>query len=588
MRLRPLLAVVAPVALGAVVSTPPSPDPARRASLAEALVPEPLLSPDGVVVTASAPASRAGARLLAEGGNAVDAAVAAAFALSAADPSESGIGGEAWLLYQPPGGLAVAVLCPARVPARVDADALRRAAEVAGPGGHVAAVAPTAVATLARALARYGTKSLAEVLAPAIEEAERGWTVGWYEASLLRANAGKLTRSPLLGPVLFPGACGSDGWPAPLAEGDRGRLPALARTLRRLAEAGAADFYRGRIADAIDADMRAGGGFVRKDDLARVPALVLEAEPARAAYRDREVLAVGPPAGGGVLADVLRILGTFPSETVRGTTADATQLLLDAVRIAFEEDRAAAGGGGFGSRPHASSGAAARAGEIRLGTAWNAASLRAPSPPAVKAGGTTQVSVVDARGGAVSLTQTLGDDWGSGAAAEALGFPYNSALRWIAADPRAGAAALRPGTLLRAPVSPAIVLREGSVEMVLGSGGSSRIVPALAAVLRNVVDGGMGLAEALEAPRVLWQDEPGARRVVAEATPPVTDALLADLKARGYADQWRLGEPESGVVSFGGVNAVRWNAAANAWEGAGDPRRRGVAAAPERPAPAPR
>ena len=582
------LVVAAPVALAAVVSTPPSPDPSHRASLAEALVPEPLLSPNGVVVSASEAASRAGARVLAEGGNAVDAAVATAFALSAADPSESGIGGEAWLLVQPAGGAPVAILCPARVPRKVDAAELKRATEVAGPGGRVSAVAPTSVATLARALSRYGTKSLAEVLAPAIEEAERGWTVGWYEASLLRANARKLTLSPLLGPVLFPGACGSDGWPEPLAAGAHGRLPALAQTLRRLAEAGAADFYRGRIADAIDADMRAGGGFVRKEDLARVPGQVLEVEPLRVSYRDREVLAIGPPAGGGVVAEALQILAAFPPEAVRGTTADSAQLLLDAVRIAREDDLGATGGGAPGPGALAQARAARRAAEIRLGTAWNAASLRAPSPPAVKAGGTTQVSVVDARGNAVTLTQTLGDDWGSGAAAEALGFPYNSALRWFAADEKADAATLRPGAVLRAPTSPLVVLRDGAVEMALGSGGSSRIAPALVSVIRNVVDGGMSLADAIAAPRVLFQDEPGARRVVAEATPPVTDALLAELKARGYADQWLVTQPDSGVVSFGGVNTVRWNAAANAWEGAGDPRRRGVAAAPERAAPAPR
>ena len=124
--------------------------------------------------------------------------------------------------------------------------------------------------------------------------------------------------------------------------------------------------------------------------------------------------------------------------------------------------------------------------------------------------------------------------------------------------------------------------------MVLGSAGSSRIVSGVASVLRNVVDGGMGLPEAVAAPRILWQEEEGLHRLVAEESFPVTDALLRQLRERGYADQYVVREPGTALVAFGGVNSVRWNAAAGAWEGVGDPRRRGVAAAPEPPLPPPR
>lgn len=585
-------ALVAPLLATAVLSTRPSPDPAGRASLAEALATEPLLSRDGVVVSSSEAASRAGARILGAGGNAVDAAVATAFALSAADPSESGLGGESWILIRPADAPAVAVLCTARAPRRTSAETLRRSAAAFGPGRHAAAATPTTVASLAHALARYGTMSLAEVLAPAIEEAERGWLLGWYEAMLLRPNAGKLALSPLLGPVLLPGACGENGYPAAATTGDRLRLPALARTLRRLAETGAKDFYAGGIASEIDADMRAHGGFVRSDDLARVPASVREVEPVRARYRDRDVVSVGPPAAGGILAEALQILGRFPPELVRGPSADAAQLLLDAVRIARDDDRAspleAPASGPFRPPFLEPSHAARRAREIRLGSAWNAEALKAPEPAAPRAGGTTQVSVVDRHGNAVSLTQTLGDDWGSGAAAEGLGFPYNSFLRWYELEDPDHPSHLRPNAALRAPTAPTIVLRNGAVEMVLGSAGSSRIVSGVASVLRNVVDGGMGLPEAVAAPRILWQEEEGLHRLVAEESFPVTDALLRQLRERGYADQYVVREPGTALVAFGCVNSVRWSAAAGAWEGVGDPRRRGVAAAPEPPLPPPR
>ncbi|MFN7985857.1 MAG: gamma-glutamyltransferase [Thermoanaerobaculia bacterium] len=581
-------ALAAPLLATAILSTRPSPDPASRASLAEALAAEPLLSRGGVVVSSSEAASRAGARLLGEGGNAVDAAVATAFALTAADPSESGLGGESWILIQPADAPAVAIVCPARAPRRTSAELLRRAAAAVGPGRHVSAATPTTVASLAHALARYGTKSLAEVLAPAIEEAEKGWVLGWYEASLLRPNAAKIAVSPILGPVLFPGPCGEDGYAAAATAGDRRRLPALARTLRRLAEAGARDFYAGGIASEIDADMRVHGGFVRSDDLARVPASVLELEPVRALYRDREVVSVGAPAGGGALAEALQILGTFPPELVRGPSADAAQLLLDAVRIARDDDRASGAESPAGGplRPPflEPSHAALRARELRLGRAWNAAALKAPEPAPPRTGGTTHVSAVDGRGNAAAITQTLGDDWGSGSAAESLGFPYNSFLRWFELEDPAHPSHLRPNAALRASTAPTIVLRNGRVEMVLGSAGSSRIVSGVASVVRNVVDGGMSLPDAVAAPRILWQEEGDVRRLVAEESFPVTGALLRQLKERGYADQYVVREPGTALLAFGGVNAAAWNAAAGAWEGVGDPRRRGVAAAPE-PAP---
>ncbi len=581
-------ALVVPLLATAVLSTRPSPDPEGRASLAEALVTEPLLSRDGVVVSASEAAARAGARILATGGNAVDAAVATAFALSATDPSESGLGGESWILIQPVDGPAVAIVCPARAPRRASADVLRRSLATVGPGRHAAAATPTTVASLAHALARFGTKSLAEVLAPAIEEAERGWVIGWYEASLLRPNARKISFSPVLGPVLFPGACAPDGYPASVAAGDRARLPALARTLRRLAEAGAKDFYTGRIASEIDADMRAHAGFVRLDDLARVPASVLEVEPVRALYRDREVVSVGPPAGGGVVVEALQILGAFPPELVKGPSADATQLLLDAVRIARVDDRdstLAPSSGPFRAQALEPAHAARRAREIRLGKAWNAEGLRKPEPPARQKAGTTQVSVVDGKGNAVAITQTLGDDWGSGAAAESLGFPYNSFLSWFELDDPAHVSHLRPNALLPTSVAPTIVLKNGAVEMVLGSGGSSRIASGIVTVLRNVVDGGMSLPDAVSAPRVLWQEDGGERRLIAEASGPVTEAVLAQLGVRGYSDQFVVREPGTALLTFGGVNSVGWHAGAGVWEGVGDPRRRGVTAAPERITP---
>ena len=583
-----LASLLLPAFVLGVESTAPSLDPSGKPTLLEALATEPLISRGGVVVSSSEAASRAGARILEAGGNAVDAAVATAFALSAADPSESGLGGESWILIHRGNGPPVAVVCPARVPMRVNVAALRRARDTIGVSGRLAAATPTTVAALAHALSRYGTKSLAEILAPAIEEAERGWVLGWSEAAVVRSSARKLALSPLLGPILLPGECGPDGIPIPAAIGTRLRLPGLAGTLRRLSEAGASDFYSGRIASQIDADMRAYGGFVRKDDLARVPRSVVEIEPVRTRYRDREVLSIGVPGNGDLLVEALQILGNFPGALVGSSSADAHQLLVEAVRIAQEDSRASAPvirslrGPGTSARLEPSH-AARRAREIRLGKAWNPAGIGPRAEvPRTGAGNTTQVSVVDRAGNGVSITQTLGADWGACAAGEGLGFPYNGVLAWFDLDDPGSPAAPLPYAFLPATSAPAIVLRGGAVEMVLGSPGSSRIVPAILSVIRNVVDAGMGLPEAVAAPRVLWQDEGPERRLIAEGLPPVTETVLDQLRARGYGDIWVVREPEEGLQSFGCVNAAGRNRAGGYWEGVGDPRRRGVAAAPGR------
>ncbi len=573
-----------------VASTSPSPDPSGAGSLRSALEPEPLRSPAGMVVTSSEAASRAGAEVLEAGGNAVDAAVAAAFTLGASDPSESGLGGESWILVQLAGRPPVAIVCPSAVPLRVDREALRRARAAGVLTGHATAAVPTSVASLARALSRFGTMRFAEVLAPAIAEAERGWELGWTEASVVRANAWRLSLSPLLAGVLLPGPCDPNGYPSSAAVGSRLRLPALAGTLRRLAEAGPDDFYLGALAGEIDADMRAHGGFVRKEDLARVPANVHETEPARVHYRDREVLSVGPPAAGGILAGTLAILQRFSPELVASRSADAHQLLLDAVRIAREDARATAARGrsSAGGMPAflEAGRAEERAREIRPGTAWNAGALRAPAAAGPSPGEhTTQVSVVDGAGNAVSITQTLGADWGSASAGEKLGFPYNAVLAWFELENRAHPAFLGPRASLPVPSAPAIVLKDGRVELVLGSPGSSRIVPAIVSVVRNVVDGGMELAEAVAAPRLLWQDEGTIRRVVAEVAGDAEEKALVELAKRGYSDAWVVRGPGADLAAFGCVNAVGWNARARAWEGVGDPRRRGVAAAPTAPRP---
>jgi len=585
---------LAALAVGAAAPGPEAPPyrPERLATLEEALQSETVSSANGVVVTGSLAASRAGARILEAGGNAVDAAVAAAFTLGSDQPADSGLGGESWVLIRRADGSAVGVVCSSRVPLRASPDALRPALGPGGLGGHRVVSTPTSVATLAYVLGRFGTKPFAEILVPAIESAERGHLVDWVAHVHLLPYVRKLELSPVLGPAYLTRTCGPNGDPVPVDLGARVVLPGLARTLRRLAEAGPGDFYTGRIAAEIDADMQRNGGFVRLEDLARVPAGVREIEPALGSYRDREVLTLGTPASGEVLIEALHILETFPQALLRGASADRMQALIESVRLALADVPVSTPvllpvQGPYRSPALDPRHARERAKQIRLGTAWNAEALRLPAKPASPdMGHTTQISVADRSGNVVSITQSIGRNYGSGAATPGLGFPYNSFLEWYEVDDPASPLYLRPRAFLRSVVAPTIVLRDGEVELAFGSPGSSRIVPVLVSVISNIVDRGLSLGDAVAAPRVLWQDDGGKRRLIAEVIPPVTAKAIADLKARGYEPTFELSGPDSNVVAFGGTHAVGWDERRKAWIGVGDPRRGGVAEVPSSvPAP---
>jgi gamma-glutamyltranspeptidase/glutathione hydrolase len=221
-------------------------------------------SANGVVVANTREAASAGARLLREGGNAVDAAVAAALALGVSEAEASGIGGNAWILIHLARGQDLAIDGSAVVPARVNTEELQRQLDDGVEFGYKTVAAPGGLAALAYALQRYGTKSFAEVVAPAIEIAEFGYRLPPHELSVVGAFGWKLrSNATLRGIFLDPSL---EPWGADHLY----CMDELAATLKRLAAAGAMDFYTGEVADAIDADMRANDGFLRKSDLAVV------------------------------------------------------------------------------------------------------------------------------------------------------------------------------------------------------------------------------------------------------------------------------------------------------------------------------
>ena len=527
----------------------------------------------GVVACAAAGAAEAGARVLAAGGNAVDAAVAAAFALGVSEPGASGLGGMTYMLVCLVDRPCVAIEGSVVVPMAAARLELKRLVDTDRFYGHRAAAAPATVATLAHALTRYGTISFAAALAPAIDLADAGVTFSAAQRSYLEGYLGKLRESPYLANLLLRDRV--DVWPAEhvycLAE--------LGCTLRRLAALGAADFYSGGIADAIVSDMAAQGGWLRHADLARVRAV--EHEPARGEYRGVEVVSFPTPGRGGAVVEALQILDRLPAAALRSEGFDRQRLLLEATRLALaDESRVTAPFPAAGRALVSRERAAQRAGLIRADRALTTAELGGIGAPPWHDRDTTQLSVADRHGNLVAVTQTLGRIFGSYSATPGLGFPYNGALELFTLDSPTSRHYLKPFQVPFTAMSPTILKRGGRPFVALGSVGSGRITSAVVVAVSNLVDRSMELADAVAAPRVLWGGT-WENRVLVELA-GANDARLADaLQAYGYADNmFRLSFPaEQGNRNvFGAVNAVMVRADGSA-VGVGDPRRNGTAAA---------
>lgn len=530
----------------------------------------------GVVAAGSRGAALAGVRVLEEGGNAVDAAVTAAFALGATDPGGSGIGGATSILIRTPDGRAVAFDGSPPAPLAVRPEVLAGLAARDELFGHPTVAVPTTVAVLAAALKRHGTFTFDRVVAPSVTLAARGYAMGFTERAFLGDYLGKIARSPLLSRDRIHG-----GRPLPL--GTRVEQPELARTLRLLARRGSDEFYRGAVASAIEHDMRRRGGFVGRADLALVRATATE--PVRGLYRGREVLSLGRPSGGTAVIIALQVLDRFPPARLASPSVERLELLADAVRIAqADADRvrhdALSGGRALEQRLLSPAHAAARARLAAQPGRVPDAALAGLGRRSHGDGNTTQVSVIDSDGTVVSLTQSLGRYFGAAVGHPELGFPYNCLLEAFELEDPSHPRYLRPRATAPSTTAPTIVLGpEGEPEAALGSAGSERITSAVVDVLVALVDGKLPLPAAVSAPRVLWTGEHDGR-IAFEIVPPLTDEAAAALEARGWAGVYALRFPARTIdlVYFGGVNAVA-READGTLVAAADPRRDGAAAA---------
>ena len=359
-----------------------------------------------------------------------------------------------------------------------------------------------------------------------------------------------------------------------------------------MATKGVGDFYSGGIADEIAADMAANGGFIRKVDLALLR--VAERPPVRGRYRGLELVAFPSPGGGDAVVQALQILDTFPPELLQEDSVNRLHLLLEAMRLSFPTPPSNAGAPSSGSAFADTARAKRLAARITFDRALAEDELPVPEGPLSTDRDTSQVSVVDRFGNAVSLTQTLG--LGSYVATPTLGFQYNSLVDGCDFCNRQSPSFPAPLRTLRTNMTPTILLCGGKPFLVLGGAGSSRIPSSIVTVVTNVVDRAMSLRDAVAAPRALAsrsdpevttgrcraarRDPLPEQKYHIEIIEPITPEQADTLAARGFSNQSRVSLQSTLYTrrGLGGVNAVMVDPATGMLIGVGDPRRHGGAA----------
>ncbi len=511
-------------------------------------------------------ASQAGVEILQRGGNAVDAAVAVGFAMAVVFPEAGNIGGGGYMVIRMADGRTAALdyreIAPRAATRDMYLDESGKLTDksVVGP---LASGVPGAVAGLTAALAKYGTMSLKDVMAPAIRLAEQGFVV---DSALGRsfANAARLIRQFNGAAVFLPND-------KPIAAGTHLVQPDLARTLHRIADQGAPGFYTGETAKLIADEMRRDGGIITEQDLARYQPVWRDA--IKSTYRGYTLLTMPPSSSGGVVVtETLNILENVPSLPPFGSTAYA-HLLGSAYQRTFVDRNEKLADPAFATVPmqQLTDKAYARKLFATIG-AGRATPTSIVAKTMNEGTETTHYSVADANGNAVATTTTLNALYGSGVFVRGGGFFLNDEMDDFAAAPgkpnmfglvQGEANAIQPGKRMLSAMSPTIVLdRDGGLLLVVGSRGGPRIITSTSQVILNVLDNHMILSDAVSAPRIHHQALPDSLSYERQG---LSTAVTDSLRQMGYGVQ-----SMSGVGLINAIMRVR-----GGYEGMSDPRSSG-------------
>ena len=551
---------------------------AALASLARAASQAPVAAEHGMVVSAQHLATRVGVEVLQAGGNAVDAAVAVGYALAVVYPAAGNLGGGGFMTLVLADGretfLDFREKAPLAATADMFLDARGDVVKGASTTGHLAVGVPGTVSGLEYALAKYGTWKRAAVMAPAIRLAEQGFVLDQGDIDMFDTATADFRRDAASAAIfLNRGAAFRPG--ETIVQHD------LARTLERISAQGAAGFYQGSVGAAIVASSRAGHGILTQADLDQYA--TRELKPVECDYRGYRIVSAPPPSSGGVvICEILDILEGYPLKEAGFRSADAVHVQIEAMRHAYVDRNSYLGDPDFVVNPVDHLLDKRYAARIRQAIDPARAGVSSELKPGIaphEGSNTTHYSIADAAGNAVSVTYTLNDWFGAKVTVATTGVLLNDEMDdftvklgvpnmfgLVQGQQNAIAPAKRP----LSSMSPTVVTKDGKVAMVVGTPGGSRIITAVLHTLINMIDYGMNVQEAVDAPRFHQQWLPDLTNLEPFALSPDTRRIL-----EGKGQKFGPPQPANhiaailvGAPTLGGKPVGR-----NRFYGANDPRR---------------
>ncbi|WP_253273033.1 gamma-glutamyltransferase [Halomonas sp. PR-M31] len=530
----------------------------------------PEVSEKGMVATSHFLASEVARDVLAKGGNAVDAAVTAGFALAVTQPRSGNIGGGGFMLVSDEkSGEVIAIDYREKAPAAAFETMFQNdegeAVSELSRYTHNASGVPGTVAGLALALEKYGTLSLADALAPAIRLAEDGFALPQRFVDGIRDTRERLEPWPGSSKKFFK----EDG--SLYQVGDIFKQPDLAATLKRIAEQGSQEFYEGKTAELIAAQMEKNGGLMTLEDLANYEPAIRE--PSHGTYRGYDIYAMSPPSSGGVhIVQMLNILESYNIGEMGFNSARTIHVMAEAMKRAYADRSEYLGDTDFVEVPLKGITSKGYADELRSQISMDKATpsdtIAPGNPLPYESNETTHFSIADGNGMAVSNTYTINFSYGSGIVVEGAGFLLNNEMDDFSAKPGVPNAygliggeanKVEPNKRMLSSMTPTIVKKDGKNFLVTGSPGGSRIITTTLQVLMNVIDHDMNIQTAVSVPRIHHQWLPDEIRIE-QGISPDTIALLESL-GHSVSKQEAMGAAQSLMIEDG------------VFSGGADPRR---------------
>lgn len=498
----------------------------------------PVYAANGMVATEQALATQVGLDILKQGGNAIDAAVAVGFALAVVLPNAGNIGGGGFMVvYDAKSKQSIALdfreMAPLKATRDMYLDKDGNVVDGKSLFTHFAVGVPGTVAGMEHALKKWGTMSLAQVIAPSIELAEKGFVVSDTLGQTIATEKENLAKWQDSKAIFFKGD-------EPLGVGDLLVQKDLANSLRLISEQGASAFYQGEIAQKIVAEMEKHGGLITLEDMKNYQ--TVERQPIEGEYRGYKVVTMPPPSSGGIhLVQILNILERYPLQEYGQNSAKSIRHYAEAMKLAYADRSEYLGDPDFVNIPVKGLVSKKYADElattIKTDSIRPSAEIKPGKPHPYESDQTTHYSIMDNAGNAVAVTYTLNLNFGSGIVAEGTGILLNNemddfsakpgvpnAFGLIGGDANAVAAKKRP----LSSMTPTIVMKDDKPWLVTGSPGGARIITTVLQSIVNTIDYGMNPAEAIMVPRVHHQWLPDEIRIEEGISPDTITILQND------------------------------------------------------------